>query len=247
MSEFRPAFVTPAFGRYEVSEVVFAQRRSAIDELRRDGIDARAYVVADDLNLGIAGHFGLDVVERENDWLGARFNDGCEAAILDGATHVVPIGSDSWLVPSYLRRVDPSFAGVTTSARQAYVDEAGERIAFVDHELEWGIGPHVVPAALLEEPFRPWEEDIDTGCDSSLLDGIERRRGHVPTRWLMIDPAQYVSFKTKGNQINPYDAVVPAIGARELRGLVLARLAETYPIEHVRAAATIYERRRAAA
>lgn len=94
-------FVTPAWQRYELSELCFDQRRHVIDSLAEQGIAAKCVVIADDGNLDLARDRGFEVVAQDNQWLGRKFNDGMEYAFRNGASRVVPIGSDSWIDPAY--------------------------------------------------------------------------------------------------------------------------------------------------
>ncbi len=244
MSDFAFAFVTPAYGRLDLSAVVFDQRRAALDELRAFGIDARAYVVADDENLDLARERGFEVVERANDFLGAKFNDGIEAAVLDGATHVATIGSDSWVVAEYVSRVDPEFPGVTTGLPYAVVDERGERLGMLLVRDRYGVGPHVVPVSLLSAPYRPIEEDIPSGCDGSLLERLERENPGLRLKLVYVDPAQYVGFRTSGSQLNSYESLVSGDVAERSPWPTLRRV---FPSEIVRAAERLYAERRAEA
>jgi hypothetical protein len=238
---FAPALVTPAYGRLDLSAVVFDQRAATLAELLDAGIDARVYVVADDENLDLARERGFEVVERANDFLGAKFNDGIEAAVLDGATHVATIGSDSWIDPEYLRRVDPEFPGVTTGLPYAVVDESGERIGLLLIRDRYGVGPHVVPVSLLEAPYRPIEEDIPSGCDGSLLERLERTTT-LRLKLVYVDPVQYVGFRTLGEQINPYESLVSGDVAERSPWPTLRRV---FPSDLVDVAERLYADRRA--
>src|SRR5688572_14835688 len=116
-------FVTPAWQRYELSEVCFEQRRRVIADLLSQGIEARCVIVADDENLDIARSKGFDTVERDNSGLGRKVNDGYEYAASKGAEWMVFIGSDSWIDPAFIAplpddppdlvRSSPAYCAVT--------------------------------------------------------------------------------------------------------------------------------------
>jgi hypothetical protein len=124
-------FVTPAWQRYELSEVCFEQRKRVIDRLNGYGIEAHCVVVADDANIDIALSAGFEIVEQDNEWLGRRFNDGIEYAARQGAEWIVPIGSDSWIDLAYFlplpdtkwTRTSKMYAAVT-SGRIGYLNVA---------------------------------------------------------------------------------------------------------------------------
>src|SRR6185369_1212836 len=154
-------FVTPAFRRFELSQVCFAQRAAAIKRLDELGIDASCVVVADDENLDIARSFGFAVVEVDNRWLGRRFNEGYAFAAEEGVDYIVPIGSDSWLDTEFFADGLPAGRGVLTSRLYASVDERGSRLSPLEIAASPGVGPHVVAVSLLEDTaYRPVNDNI---------------------------------------------------------------------------------------
>jgi hypothetical protein len=182
-------FVTPAWGRFTLTAICLEQRRRVIDELAKVGLEARQVVVADDENLDIARGLGFDTVERDNEWLGRRFNDGQEYAGRHGAEWIVPIGSDSWIDPAYLFPL-PSIRQTRTSHMYAPVEPG--RIA----ELrvgQVGAGPHMFHRSLMEPVrFRPAPDEINRNTDHNTVRGLRR-----PPRWEWRDlhPYQYIGFR----------------------------------------------------
>jgi hypothetical protein len=83
-------FVTPAHGRYGITQHTLAQRAKLCER-----IGARCVVVAEDYNLDIADSLGLDTIGMENRFLGQRFNAGVTYALNHGASHVSLFDSDS--------------------------------------------------------------------------------------------------------------------------------------------------------
>ena len=73
-------FVVPAHGRLELSRICLRQLRRTCDALAENGIKATAVVVADDGNLETAREVGFGTVERDNQFVSRRFNDGVQAA-----------------------------------------------------------------------------------------------------------------------------------------------------------------------
>lgn len=223
---FAPLFVTPAYRRLDLSEVVFEQRRRAIDDLRAVGIEADCVVIADDENLELARVAGFRTVERSNEQMGRKWNDGYETSVLDGFTHFVPIGSDSLVVPNYFLGIDPLRDVVTTGEHYALVDERGERLARTLIRDRFGVGPHVVPTRFLEKPYRPLPETLGRGADGALmayLAAVRRSRplrgGQRGLRFDRVDvgPLQYVGLRTKGLQMNPYSGLVGRYGTDQLQ------------------------------
>lgn len=70
----------PAHGRLELASICLRQLRRTCDALTVNGIEATAVVVADDENLDAARALGFGTVERDNQFVSRRFNDGIEMA-----------------------------------------------------------------------------------------------------------------------------------------------------------------------
>ena len=212
-------FVTPAWGRFELSAVCFEQRAQVIAELAARGIEAQCVVVADDENLELARAHGFATVERDNEWLGRRFNDGMQYAGEHDASWVVPIGSDSWIDIEYLLPL-PSIRSARTSRFYAVVKP--DRIAQLVVE-RGGAGPYMLPAAALARAhFRPAKDELHRGIDGSTLAGLGR------LRWQYRDlhPLQYIGFR--GNpHLTSYDRLWQYWGERE-EGDPWTLLAERY-------------------
>jgi hypothetical protein len=225
-------FVTPAFRRYELSAVCFAQRRRVIDTLAEHGIAARCVVVADDENLDIARGLGFDVVEQNNEWLGRKFNDGIEYACRNGASRIVPIGSDSWIDSAYFLPLPPRDVTRTSGL---YCVVTADRLAELSVDDLKGAGPYVIDRrALSMSRFRPARDDIKRGVDRSTIKGIRRQ-----LRWARHDvhPFQYVGFRGIPH-LTPYEGLVEAWGVRE-HSDPWAILAEHYPLDLVERARSV--------
>lgn len=185
-------FCTPAWQRYELSEVCFEQRRRVIETLAQQGIEARCVIVADDENLDIARALGFDTVEQNNDWLGRKFNDGIEHAVRQGATWVVPIGSDSFIDPAYFLPLPPDNPKVVRTS-QLYAPVEPERLAItrVAHPTN-PAGPHMFHRNLLKRGnYRPMPDEINRKTDSNTVKTL------WPFRWEFKDvhDLQYIGFR----------------------------------------------------
>lgn len=187
-------FVTPAWKRYELSEVCFEQRRRVIDFLATKGIDSQCVVVADDENLDTARALGFDTVEQNNDWLARKFNDGIEHACRNGATWVVPIGSDSFIDPAYFLPLPPDNPNVVRTS-QLYAPVEKERLAItrVAHPTN-PAGPHMFHRELLAKAnYRPMPDQTKNNrhTDSNTVKTL------WPFRWEYKDvhELQYIGFR----------------------------------------------------
>jgi hypothetical protein len=214
-----------------LSEVCFAQRRHVIDTLAEHGIEAHCVVIADDANLDLAREQGFATVERDNEWLGRKFNDGMEYAGKHGAEWIVPIGSDSWIDPIYFLPL-PNPWETRTSAMYCAVE--ADRLA----ELcvgRSGAGPYMFHRSLLvRSGFRPAQDELHAGIDGSTIRGIGR-----PIRWRQRDmhPLQYVGFRGTP-LITPYDRLMSKWGVRE-HDDPWAILAKHYPADLVQRARSV--------
>ena len=225
-------FVTPSWRRYDLSAVCFDQRVAVIRTLAEHGIEARCVVVADDENLDLARERGFDVVEQNNDWLGRKFNDGIEYACRNGASRVVPIGSDSWIDPAYFLPMIPRFHTLTSGL---YAVVTADRMAECDVTDAKGAGPYVIDRmALRYSHFRPAKDEIRRGVDGSTIRGIR-----MQIRWKHRDvhPFQYVGFRGE-TFLTPYESLVQAWGVREHLD-PWPILAEHYPVDLVERARAV--------
>jgi hypothetical protein len=223
-------FVTPAWQRFELTAICLTQRLRVIEELATHGIEARCVVVADDENLDSARALGFDTVERDNDWLGRRFNDGIEFAARHGAEWIVPIGSDSWIDPAYFLPL-PAKRLTRTSTRYAAVEI--DRMAVLEVRSPRNpAGPHMIHRDRLPASLRPATDAISRKVDSSTLHGLRQ------VRWENRDlhPLQYIGFRQEP-LITPYQRLWSAWGVRESTD-PWTELASVYPTDLVDRART---------
>ena len=185
-------FVTPSYLRYELSEVCFEQRRRVIDRLAEQGIEARCVIVADDDNLDIARSKGFDTLERSNDGLGRKVNDGYEYAASQGAEWMVFIGSDSWIDPAFISPLPDSSPNLVRSS-PAYCAVTPDKLALlrVTHPTN-PAGPHIFHRDLLARAkYRPVADELMRNIDSRTNAAL------APFKFTMRDvhPLQYIGFR----------------------------------------------------
>ncbi len=180
-------FVAPAFGRYDLSAVTMKQWASLADNFPLEVV-----VVADDENLDIARSYGFHTVERNNDLVGARYNDGFEYAYKHGASHAADVGTRNFLHPDLLDAI-PWTDGVThTGNLYSIVD--GDTISTFECQNVFGRGPMFVPRSLLEQFPRPVDEDARKLILHSICDRCK------PTfRFTNVHDFQYVGFYRDGD------------------------------------------------
>jgi hypothetical protein len=95
-------FCVPVAGRERLTGICLRQLRRTCDSLTQEGVDATAVIVGDDTNLDTAHELGFATVERDNQYLSRKFNDGMQLACdrrynPRPADYVVPLGSDDWV------------------------------------------------------------------------------------------------------------------------------------------------------
>jgi hypothetical protein len=217
-------FVTPAHGRFDLTAVCLEQRQYVIEELARHSIHAECVVIADDENLDTARALGMHTVERDNEWVSRKFNDGMQYAAEHGAEWIVPIGSDSWIDPAYFLPL-PSTRRTRTSAMYSVVEE--HRMAEL-HVGRNGAGPYMFHRSVFPPGFRPADEQKNKNIDSSTIRGMVRT-----LRWEAKDiyTLQYVGFRGTPH-ITKYENLMMKWGTAE-RDDPWERLAQHYPPELV--------------
>ena len=230
-------FVTPAYQRYELTNICLEQRALLCTELK----PATCVVVADDANLGLAYRWGFHTVEQNNEYLGRRFSDGIEYAykVLE-ADYVVPIGSDSWVHASYFKDLMPDQFR-SSHLQQAYSPDGTQSIDLYVEERRQpgGVWPFVIPKTMLvASNGRPCRYEIQQGCDYDTYTGL----GKPEPVYVDLFPAQYTSFKSVAIQKSQYHkvAVVHGQSQKARNGTeVFEHLAQYYP-QHLVAALQRY-------
>ncbi len=213
-------FVCPAAGRIDLTRICLEQLRRTCGLLAPYGIDATAVVIADDENLDTARDLGFGTVERDNDFLARKYNDGiqlaCDPALNpEPADYAVPFGSDDWIDHRILRHL-PAPDAVLGFRNIAFVNENGTELTETRLAYDGGSGIRVYPRALLEPTgYRPADEDRKRACDTSILWNVRHEYHRVHGGQLRIlygdlHPRQLVDWKTHGVQMNAY----PTVAAR---------------------------------
>ena len=185
-------FCTPAWQRYELSEVCFEQRRRVIDRLAEQGIEARCVIVADDENLDLARSKGFDTLERSNDGLGRKVNDGYEYAASQGAEWMIFIGSDSWIDPAFITPLPTDPPNLVRSS-PAYCAVTPDKLALlrVSHPTN-PAGPHIFHRDLLARAkYRPVADELMRNIDSRTNAALASFK--FTTR--DVHPLQYIGFR----------------------------------------------------
>jgi hypothetical protein len=233
-------FVIPAHGRVELADACFGVMRWTCDAVAESGLQATCVVVADDENLASAQKHGFGTVERGNESLGAKFNDGfCEAIEL-GADLIVPCGSDDIVHPKLVllqaMRAEadaaldtPSFGKMYVTRSSVVVSETGEEAAQLYLSYEGGDGVRVLTRELLEVvDGRPADEDIGRGMDTSMRKNLtQAAAGFLHFEYATTVPWWITDFKSPDN-LNGYGDTVKDWGVHTFPN-PFERLAELYP------------------
>lgn len=203
--EFTPNvyFVTPVYRRFQLAKVCMTQRRALLDALP---FEAHQVVIGDEpSHRQLAESLGFDWVERDNSWISAKFNAGYEHAIGAGATHCMPIGSDSWLHPVAFEDAEWDARGALGLIGLSSVSPWGdERIDFsVKYPAGFGVGM-VYPA---------WALKAGGGADPKKNKGIDTStwsrcgRGRVQITFLDGKPFSYINFHSPSDSITDYASI----------------------------------------
>jgi hypothetical protein len=199
--------VTPAFQRLAMTAVCLRQRRELCDALSDAGIAATCVVVANDENLELAAELGFHTVEVNNSWLGRKFSAGYKYALARGATHLMPIGSDSWMDPAVVLALDLSLPVLWGTERLTSVRPDGqERLELrFRNTIGFGIASVYPRASMADVPY-PCAPNIKRGCDTSTYNRTARAKG-METRYSDVHPHEYTDFKSPDVQVTKYDVL----------------------------------------
>src|SRR3989304_3721610 len=190
-------FITPAWYRFELSRICFAERRWACDELAKCGIDAQVVVIADDYNTELAEEFGFHIIHRKNDYLGAKFNDGYEYAAMQGATHVSAIGSDSWIHPNLVRALWPPKPHVVRYSRLlSVVHTSGAERLDLDVTYEGGGQIVFLVSLLAHTRFRPMSETLAKACDGATFTALNAGPRRLYWQTIEAMPFHLINFRS---------------------------------------------------
>lgn len=241
-------FVVPAYRRFELTSICLRQLARTCDELAGHDVKATAVVVADDENLETARELGFWAVERENEPLGRKFNDGIELAYSEGAEYVTMLGSDNWVDAELVAAQIPGPGLVGCHRLCGIVHESGSHLAHLRISYEGGDGIRTFPTELFAATKgRPAAEHARRAVDTSIVEGLRRSSGWKPGYvYTDLHQLQVVGFQSYSHQLNGYAELVRAFGVEE-RANPWAALQPHYPLEAVEEIMDHYESRKSVA
>lgn len=238
-------FITPVWQRFELTEIVLKTRRRICDELREHEIDADSVIIGNDDNIDIATALDFKVVERDNEYLSRKFNDGYEYAVRNSYDYVYPVGSDSILTADqFIGQVGNELP--IASHYYTMINSSGEERIDVQIKVPGGIGPLIVPVDLLRNCPRPIQEDLHRGCDNAARQTFLRAGHEILTRechqW------EHVAFQSGVTQITDYERIrrVYQADEYEIDNGVFPEIADRYDSDTIAAIRNYYESGRAA-
>ncbi len=209
-------FVVPVHGRLGLAKICLRQLRRTCDALIENGVAASAIIVADAYHLAVLNpeDRGFGWVQRDNKFLSRRFNDGIQLATDPAwnpapADYVVPFGSDDWADYRLFLEPLPDAHTVQGFQQMSFVREDGREISSTFLDYEGGAGIRIIPRELVAPlGYRPADEDCERGCDTNILRNMKRFHGdNLTVKHFHLNERQIVDWKTKGMQLNSYDAV----------------------------------------
>lgn len=233
-------FCVPVYGRLELAAICLRQLRRTCDALTKNGIYASAVLVGDRHELDelasiLDSPLGFATVERNNDFLSKKFNDGIQLACDPRynprpVDYVVPCGSDDWIDHKILLNLPPADS-VLGFQQVSFVREDGLEMTSCFLDRRGGSGIRVYPRQLFEPlGWRPADEDRRRFCDMSILTNVLKQEPRTPVLHGNIDARQIVDWKTSETQLNSYAALRRHRRAHELADPFVA-LKGIYPDE----------------
>jgi len=248
-------FVMPVFGRHELAKLCMTQLRWTCNRLDDYGIHANAVVVGHEEELlEHSRELGFWTVRQDNEPLGRKFNDGFEAAYVAGADYVVPCGSDNWVHPSWISRLEclPEADEVVCHRQVAIVHESGNELGFLrvgygSNPYDAGDGIRIFPMKLFRRlGYRPAVDHRNRAIDTSIVERLRRFAAWQPKyRFHDVGYWSVIGFQSHDVQLNDYVSLVRQFGEATDPN-PWAWLAEHYPADDVRRMQEYFETRRAA-
>lgn len=237
-------FVIPCFQRFELAAISLAHLASVCAELRERGIQADACVIADDANLAVAEGLGFATINRSNEYLGRKLNDGYAYAHDSGADYVIPFGSDDFLTADVIARSLPEADDTISVFRHAgIVNETGTKMVKISITYPGGIGVRIWPLKFFEPlGYRPVPEMAQRAMDGATHESVLRSLGRrkLPFVYHESDPLEIVEFKGTDN-LNAYSEVRQAFAETETDD-PWGELAEFYPTKMLSDLQALYAR-----
>jgi hypothetical protein len=202
-------FVVPVYGRLPLARICLRQLRRTCDELAENGLEATAVLVGDRDDLDQLPDLGFGTVERDNQFVSRKFNDGIQLACDPAfnprpADYVVPCGSDDWVHPDIFERLPPPDT-MLGFQHMSFVREDGQEMISRFLAYPGGCGIRVYPREMMAAVgYRPADESLRRGCDTSILTSLRMVNPALPIMHAHHDPRLIVDWKTPGEQLNPY-------------------------------------------
>lgn len=225
--------VTPSWRRYALSAITMRQHRQALINIGED--PDNVLIVADDFNVDLARSLGVGYLHCKNHKLGRKFNDGVQYAVdVCDATHVVPVGSDSFVDLSFIAEETRDYV-VTVSQNYAVVRSDGkERM-----HLQMNATTYALPAAAIKGVRDICDPTIERGCDTSMLNNAISLP-EIDIVYSESHPLETVGFQSRGNQVSDYDAYYEMWGVAKTDDPFDANLYHYYPRHLVDAVKDVY-------
>lgn len=202
--------MTPVYRRFYLTKVCLEQRARMIERLP---FEAHCVVIGDDENLDVARELGFDIVEKDNQYVAAKFNAGYRHAVASGATHCMPIGSDSWLHESVFGRVGPNQRHAGPVERKAlgivglssFSPDGQERVDLsVKYPAGFGVGMVYPAFAVAAKRYggEAAEPTRQRGIDNSTWARVGR--GQVQIEFLPYQAHRYINFHSTEDSITDF-------------------------------------------
>lgn len=211
------AFCVPVHPlRVRLAAICLRQLRRTCDALIDEGVMASAVVVSDRETIDELDPLGLGfaTVERDNYFLGRRYNDAIQLATdpahnSNPADYVVPFGSDDWADYRLFLEPLPAQNEIQGFQQVCFVSEDGRSLSTTFLGYEGGCGIRIIPRQLVAPlGYRPADEDRPRGCDTSILANLRRyHAGALKIKHLHLHDRQIVDWKSAEGQLNSYPVV----------------------------------------
>lgn len=205
----------PAWGRFELTEIMLARLARTFEDARGLGVECACVVVAHDANLDTARGLGFATIEAPN-VLGAKYNDGHEWALRQGFGCTFQVNTDQAFDAALLARLAraaEAFPGRMLGTRWLTAVHSMGRKAVTTWNPVWSMTAY--PTKLLEANPRPCGEGLTRLCDTGVREGVRAANPGVESAWVQLHPLETLQFES-GTQLTPWSRHlrVAALGGR---------------------------------
>lgn len=207
----RVALVTPAWKRYQISEIIFFNFNKIKKEFNNK-FNLIPIIISDDDNANIAKNYNFITKKTPNQFLGRKFNDGYQLAVELKADIIIPVGSDSLITGDIILSGINMLQNnqICFSTKHSMINEEITKIGCVNtakqnKDINKGALWMYSKDMIINCKNRPCKDDINKSCDRSTIDSIIKYNKDINFKLNNINYFQHLAIKNPNTQIWHYN------------------------------------------